>query len=89
MHKIKDNGRTLKIQKRKNGEHGCSGCQKSDIFEVHCIAAPSMFGNRQVHSPYCGYDKGRWRETIPSRISRFIKRMVKRCRMTVRTASIN
>jgi hypothetical protein len=79
MRKIKDNGRTLKLQKRKKHEHGCYSCEKHDIHEMDCIASPNaMFHGKRIHPDGCGYNVGRWRETLPSKLSRLIKRMVRK-----------
>lgn len=64
MRKIKDNGRTYKIVKYQS-------CMKCDLWGNQLCWAKGGKAN-------CANDHAQWRETLPSRLSRFIKRMARK-----------
>lgn len=65
MRKIKDNGRTYKLVTYSVMAFITTDCHCCSFRKGHCPDIP------------CGYN-GHWRETLSSRLSRFIKRMVRK-----------
>jgi len=68
MRKIKDNGRTLVLTHF--GKH--CGCHKCECTDKSCQERPYEPDDE------CGFTIGHWRETLPSKLSRLIKRMVRK-----------
>jgi hypothetical protein len=69
MRKIKDNGRTYKL-KKSDISIACRKC----AFLHDPKGCPE---NEEAKELLCGYDLG-WRETLPSKLSRLIKRMTRK-----------